>query len=196
MSSLTDCGLPGIRDIPYGVHMCHFYENREDLAAALVPYFSAGLRNNERCIWITAEPLRAEAAKHELRKAGFDLDAAVKAGRLTVRDFSDWYAEAGRLKGTEVVELWLAEEQRALAQGYNGLRITGNVTFLTSNTWPAFMEYEEIVDKAFHARRIVTLCSYRLGECGASEVLDVVHRHRCTLERPDEGWQVITRGPA
>jgi hypothetical protein len=196
VSSLTDCGLPGIRDIPYGVHMCHFYASREHLAEALVPYFSAGLRNNERCIWITAEPLRAPAAKLELRKAGFDVDGAVKNGSLTVRDFSDWYAEAGRLKGTEVVELWLEAEQRALAQGYSGLRITGNVTFLSSDTWPAFMEYEEAVDKAFHGRRIVTLCSYRLGECGASEILDVVHRHSCTLERPDEGWQVLTRGPA
>jgi hypothetical protein len=178
------------------VHMCHFYASREHLAEALVPYFSAGLRNNERCIWITAEPLRAQAAKLELRKAGFDVDGAVKNGSLTVRDFSDWYAEAGRLKGTEVVELWLEAEQRALAQGYSGLRITGNVTFLSSDTWPAFMEYEEAVDKAFHGRRIVTLCSYRLGECGASEILDVVHRHSCTLERPDEGWQVLTRGPA
>lgn len=196
MSSLTDCGLPGIRDIPYGVHMCHFYQGREALAEALVPYFSAGLRNNERCIWITAEPLCAEAAKLELRKAGFDVDGAVKNGSLTVRDFSDWYAEAGRLKGAEVVELWLEAEQRALAQGYSGLRITGNVTFLNANTWPAFMEYEEIVDRAFHGRRIVTLCSYRLAECGASEIVDVVNRHSCTLDRPDEGWQVLTRGPA
>lgn len=45
-SSLTDCGLPGIKDIPFGVHMCHFYDRCEDLAAALVPYFAAGLRNS------------------------------------------------------------------------------------------------------------------------------------------------------
>jgi len=30
---LTDCGLAGIKAIPYGLHMCHFYETREDLAA-------------------------------------------------------------------------------------------------------------------------------------------------------------------
>jgi len=47
-SNLTDCGLPGIRNIPYGVHMCHFYRGREELAAVLVPYFAAG------CIGIAA----------------------------------------------------------------------------------------------------------------------------------------------
>ena len=130
-SNLTDCGLPGIRSIPYGVHMCHFYRGREELAAVLMPYFAAGL-----------------------------------------------------------------QEARALADGYAGLRITGNVTFLTPETWLVFMEYEDLLTKAFSGRRIVTLCTYPSDGCGASNVLDVVHRHSCTLEHPDEGWQILTRIPA
>jgi hypothetical protein len=191
-SSLTDCGLPGIKQIPFGVHMCHFYEGREDLATVLVPYFAAGLRSRERCIWIAAEPLDAAEAKRALRRAGVDVDAALESGALTVRDFAEWYGEGERLKGTAVVDYWLGEEERALADGYSGLRITGNVTFLTSDTWPVFMEYEEVVNRAFERRRIVTLCTYPFAACGATEVLDVVHRHSCTLERPDEGWQIVT----
>src|ERR1700730_17470943 len=101
--------------------MCHFYEGRQDLAAVLVPYFAAGLRNNERCIWVTAEPLDAAGAKLELQKAGLDAETAVQKGALTIRDHSEWYAHTGTLKGNKVAELWLAEEQRALAEGYNGL---------------------------------------------------------------------------
>ena len=193
--TFTDCGLPGIRKVPYGVHMCHFYKGPEDLAEALVPYFTAGLRNRERCLWITAEPLDAEAAKQALRTVGLDADAAISEGSLVVRDFSDWYAEGAKLKGTDVVDLWLEEERKALADGYAGLRITGNVTFLTPQTWPEFMEYEALLDKAFLGSRIVTLCSYRLGDCDATEVLDVVGRHNCALDRPDEGWQILTARP-
>ena len=191
MSSLTECGLPGIRRIPYGVHMCHFYAGPDDLAAALVPYFAAGLRNNERCIWITAEPLCAVDAKAEMRKAGVDVDGAIARGALVIRDFAEWYAAAGNLKGNQVVDLWLAEEAQALAAGYSGLRITGNVTFLQPRDWPLFMEYEALVNEALQGRRIVTLCTYR-SSCGAAETLEVVHRHTCALERPDEGWQIIT----
>jgi hypothetical protein len=72
-SNLTDCGLPGIRHIPYGVHMCHFYRGRDELAALLVPYFAAGLRNRERCIRIAAEPLDAAAARLALAQAGVDV---------------------------------------------------------------------------------------------------------------------------
>jgi hypothetical protein len=191
-SHLTDCGLPGIRHIPYGIHMCNFYKTREDLVAALVPFFAAGLRNNERCIWITARPLHALEAIAELEKAVPDACAAIASGALVVRDYDDWYAEAGSLRGNQVVDLWLAEENRALAGGYAGLRITGNVTFLRSEEWELFMEYEELVNKAFQGRRIVTLCTYSLDTCGPAEVFDVVRRHMGALERPDEGWQVLT----
>jgi len=195
-SNLTDCGLAGIRNIPYGVHMCHFYRGRDELAAVLVPYFASGLRNGERCIWIAAEPLPAAAAKLALAQAGIDVEAALAGGSLMLRDFSDWYAEGENLRGAAVVDFWLAEESRALEDGYAGLRITGNITFLTPETWSVFMEYEDLVTKAFSGRRIVTLCTYPSEGCGAANVLDVVHRHSCTLEHPDEGWQILTRIPA
>jgi hypothetical protein len=195
-SPLSDCGLPGIRKIPYGVHMCSFYRSREELTAALVPYFAAGLRNRERCLWITADPLPANAAIAALAAAGADARGAIARGELVVRDFADWYAEAGALKGTDVVALWLDEERRALAAGYQGLRITGNVTFLGPDDWDLFMEYEHEVNLRLRSQRIVTLCTYSLPLCGASHVLDVIRRHSCTLERPDEGWQLLTATPA
>jgi hypothetical protein len=193
--NFTDCGLPGIRKVPYGIHMCHFYKGPEDLVEALVPYFMAGLRNNERCLWITAEPLDAEAARQALRLAGLSVDGAIHGGSLVVRDFSDWYAEERDLKGSQVIDLWLEEERRALADGHNGLRITGNVTFLTPETWPTFMEYEALFDKAVAGRRIVALCTYLLATSGAADFLDVVRRHHCALDRPDEGWQMLTERP-
>jgi hypothetical protein len=191
-SHLTDCGLPGIAQIPYGAHICNFYRTREELAAALVPFFLAGLRGKERCIWITAEPLLAVDAIAALEAAGLDARAEIERGSLVVRDFSDWYAEAGTLLGAQVVELWLREEARALADGYQGLRITGNVTFLRPEDWPLFLEYEELVNTAFHGRRIVTLCTYWLEQCGSAETLEVLRRHNGALDRPDEGWQILT----
>lgn len=190
---LTDCGLPGIREIPYGIHMCQFYQTRADLAAALVPYFAAGMRKRERCIWITAEPLDAAGAQADLRKAGLDVDGAMRDGSLVIRDYSTWYAEGARLKGAEVLELWLEEERRALAAGYTGLRITGNTSFLRPEDFPLFMEYEALIDHAFADRRIVTLCSYLLDQLRAVDVLEVAHRHNANLTRSEQDWQLISR---
>jgi hypothetical protein len=172
--------------------MCHFYRDREELVEALVPFFIAGLHSNERCIWITAEPLNAAGAKLELQKAELDVDAAIRSGALTVQDYSEFYLKAAGMKSSQVAKLWLAEEERALEQGYSGLRITGNASFVTPDTWPDFMDYEEVVHRAFEGRRIISLCSYDRRRCEQPEVAGVMRRHSCVLKRPDEGWQIVT----
>lgn len=193
VAHFTDCGIPGIERVPYGVHLCHFYDSRRELVEALVPYFEAGLRNNERCIWVTADPLRSAEAKAALRTAVPGVDALLEQGRLRVLDFSDWYTEgAGPLKGSNVVDVWLDEERAALAAGYAGLRITGNTSFLGAGDWDEFMEYEHALNAAFQGRRIVTLCSYTLLYGDAVKALDVIRSHHSTLYRTDSTWQVLT----
>ena len=59
-------GIHIIGDVPWGTHFCQFYQDKQDLIDTLVPYFKAGLENNEFCMWITSEPLRAEEAKAAL----------------------------------------------------------------------------------------------------------------------------------
>ena len=190
---LTECGLPGVAAIPYGLHMCHLYRDREELTAALVSYFSAGLRNNERCIWITAEPLLAADARAALERHDPAARQAIETGALVIRDYSEWYVSSNGLQGEKVVDFWLAEEERALAAGYRGLRITGNVTFLTPQTWQPFMDYEEAVNAALSRRRIVSLCSYQLPRSQWTDVLDVLQRHHCALNRADaDSWQIVT----
>ena len=190
--SFTTCGLPGVERVPYGIHMCHFYRGREDLVAALVPFFIAGLRSNERCIWITAEPLLAADAKLELHEAGLDVEAAIRGGALSIRDYSEWYTAAEGLTSSQVAALWLEAEQRALEDGYAGLRISGNASFVSPETWPDFMDYEEIVHRAFQDRYIVSLCSYHIARCGPGQIHEIVRRHSCALDHPDHGWQIVT----
>src|SRR5687768_3459112 len=175
--NFTGCGLPGVGPIPYGIHMCHLYREREELVDALVPFFAAGLRNRERCIWITAPPLPAAEAKVELAKSGVDADGEIRDGSLTILDYPEFYLKAKGMMSRELAGLWLAEEERALADGYTGLRITGNASFVTPQTWPDFMDYEEVVHRAFQGRRIVSLCSYDTRRCKGHELAAVLRRH-------------------
>ena len=193
---LTDCGLPGIEQVPYGMHACHFYRDATELLDALVPYFRAGLRRNERCLWISAPPLPAKEAASAIQAAWEGAHEALESGALRIFDFDQWYASAAHLKGLDVVKLWLEEEASALAAGYTGLRITGNTSFLRAQDWPTFMEYEHAVTARFAGRRIVALCSYSLRDCSASQADQVMRAHMCTFERPDKTWQVfpVARG--
>lgn len=177
----THCGLPGMDRIPAGMHACHFYSDRDELVAAVAPYAVAGLRENERCIWITAPPLPAREAAQALRTAWGGVEDAIHAGALRILDFDQWYASAGQLKGLDVVKLWLEEEERALAEGYDGLRIAGNTSFLKTGDWSTLMEYETSVTAQFNGRRIVALCSYALNQCNDQQMNDVLDAHHCAF---------------
>jgi CheY-like chemotaxis protein len=172
------------------MHACHFYRDRDELIAALVPYFVAGLQGNERCLWITAPPLPAREAVQALRAAWDGVDDAIRAGALRIIDFDRWYAGSTGSNGTDVVQLWLDEEERALAAGYNGLRVTGNLSFLEPGDWSAFMAYEEAVTARFNGRRIVALCSYAVPQCDDQHMSEVMHAHHCALEHPDADWRL------
>src|SRR5438270_13646437 len=139
--SITDCGVPGIKPLVYGSHLCHFYPSRQELIDGLVPFFQAGLRNNERCLWVTAEPLPAAEAKMELARAVPDVQERIAAGQLRIIDGREWY-QLSALSAEVRVARWLEEESAALGAGFSGLRITGNVNFLTADTWAEFMVYE------------------------------------------------------
>lgn len=183
MPHITRCGLPGIDLIPFGMHACHFYGDRDQLAAAVVSYSVAGLRSNERCLWITAPPLPAHDAVAALRGAWDGVDDPLEAGALRVLD-------AAWLKGLDLMELCLAEEERALADGYTGLRIAGNTHFLTPDDWSTFVAHERAVTARFNTRRIVTLCSYARAHCEHRQMSEVMHAHHCALEGPDADGQV------
>ena len=187
---LTRCGLPGVDLVPFGMHACHFYRDREELVAALAPYFAQGLRSRERCLWVTAPPLPAREAVEALRAACDGVDEALDAGALRVVDFDQWYANPPHAAGTALVDRWLEEEERALAEGYEGLRITGNTSFLEPGDWSPYIEYEQAVTAGFSGRRIVALCSYHLTLCNDNQVDEVMQAHHCAFDRPGANWQV------
>ena len=46
-SELRRTGISVVGDVPWGTHVCHFYETKQDLLDTLVPYFKAGLESKE-----------------------------------------------------------------------------------------------------------------------------------------------------
>lgn len=185
---ITNFGLPEIDRIPFGMHTCHFYSNRDQLVAALVPYFVAGLHGNERCFWVTASPLSVREAVAALGDAWNGVEEAIETNALRILDFDQWYASSAGLKGLDVVQLWLKEEECALAEGYKGLRIAGNASPLKWGEWSTFMEYEQAVTAHFKSRRIIALCSYALMRCTDQQISEVLHAHHGALQTSDDDY--------
>ena len=184
-------GIDIIGDAPWGTHLCQFYETREDLVDILVPYFKAGLKNNEFCMWITSEPLKVEDAKAALKKVVKNLDHFIKKGQIEILDYSEWYTKSGKFDANNVLQGWVEKERQALKRGYDGLRLSGNTFWLGKRDWRNFTDYEKEVNHVIGKYRMIAICSYSLGKCGASEVIDVVSNHQFALMRREGKWVII-----
>ena len=77
-------GIDIIGDVPWGTHFCQFYQTKEDLIDILVPYFKAGLENNEFCMWVTSEPLNKKEAEEVMRKAVPNFDQYLERGQIEI----------------------------------------------------------------------------------------------------------------
>ena len=185
-------GLPSIDAVPWGTHLCHFYRSRDDLAAALVPYFAAGLANDEQCLWVTADPLPADAAREALAAEVVDLEEYERRGQIEIIDYQDWYLRTEGMDADEVLDLWLQRERDALSAGRKGLRLTGNTFWLEREDWESFAAYEAAVHRAFHGRNVLALCSYSLERCTVDDVMDVLRNHELALMRRAGEWETIS----
>lgn len=190
-SPLRNTGLDVIGDVPWGTHFCQFYQTKDDLIDILVPYFKAGLENNEFCIWVTAEPLTKREAEEALAKTVPGLARYKAKGQIEVIPYTEWYLKDGRFDSTRVLDGWVAKHNRALARGYEGLRLTGNTIRLEKKDWRAFTDYEEEINRVIGRYRMIAICTYSLEKCGASEVIDVVNNHQFALIRRGTNWEIM-----
>ena len=64
-----------------------------------------------------------------------------------------------RVVAEEVLEHWITAAREAVAEGYEGLRITGNTAWVKREQWSEFVRYEGLVTEAFQDQPILALCS-------------------------------------
>ncbi|RPJ55843.1 MAG: ATPase, partial [Acidobacteria bacterium] len=184
-------GIDIIGDAPWGTHFCQFYRARRDLTSILVPYFKAGLENNEYCMWVTSAPLTDRQAKSSLRRAMPEFDDYVERGQIEVLPYSEWYLKGGTFDMDRVLTGWLEKLEKALGRGFEGLRLTGNTAWLEQGDWKDFTDYEEAINSVIGQHRMMALCTYSLDRCTGTEILDVLRNHQFALIRNEKGWDLI-----
>jgi two-component sensor histidine kinase/PAS domain-containing protein len=195
VSAYAATGLQSLGEVPWGSHVCQFFSNGSDLRDTLVPYFKAGLENNERCLLVAMEPFGADSARSALRAAVGDFDRRERRKQIEIHDVRAWYNGDTVINGEEIVAGLLASEEQARADGFTGFRTHGNIGWLGRNQWEDFQDYEASVTRALRGRRMISMCSYCLDSCGSKDLLDVTTRHSHALSRQGDGWSCIAVMP-
>jgi DNA-binding CsgD family transcriptional regulator len=190
-STLRRTGIRLLGEIPWGTHVCVFYETREDLLDTATAYFKAGLDSNEFCVWAVSPPITEEDAWTALRGSVPDLSGRRTAEQVEILRGNEWYLKEDRFDLKRITAGWSQKLSHALALGYEGLRVSGNAFWFEQNQWKEFSEYERELDRSLAGQKMIVLCTYSLRESRAVDILDVVRAHNFTLARRNGEWEFL-----
>jgi RNA polymerase sigma factor (sigma-70 family) len=188
---LRDTGLSLIGGMPWGTHVCLFYETEQDLLDAVLPFFKAGLANSEACLWAVSEPLTIDEARAALRQAIPDFDKRSAAGDFEIIPGREFYLKSGRFDLRKMISDWAERTEAAVAKGYEGLRASGTAFWLASDHWSDFADYERELDDCIADRQMMVLCTYPLAVSKSVDVFNVVRAHQFALARRHGDWDFI-----
>lgn len=186
-------GISAIGDISMRTHFCQFYETKQDLLDAVLPYFKAGLESNELCLWVISAPLTIEEASRALRHAVLDLDRALAEHSIELLTHDEWYLKGGTFDTRQIIDNLRNKLDWALDKGYAGVRLSGSTAWLQKSNPRDFRDFEEELGNlsANHRVPVIVLCTFPLAESGAIEALDAVHAHQSAVAERDAEWMVV-----
>jgi DNA-binding CsgD family transcriptional regulator len=184
-------GIRVMGEMPWGTHICVFYESKEDLVDTLVPYFKAGLDNNEYCVWAVSEPVNETEAAEALRQGIPGFDCHLERGNIEILPGREWYLEGDQFDLKKITGGWDEKLRHALARGYDGMRVSGNAFWVATDHWNEFCAYEQELDHAVANQPIIVLCTYALGAIGGADVLNVARAHQFTIARRNGEWEFL-----
>jgi PAS domain S-box-containing protein len=187
--NLRNSGIDIVGNVPFGTHFCQFYQTKEDLMDTLVPYFKAGLESNEFCMWVTSQPLEVEKAKEALRKSVPDLDIYLEKGQIEIIPYACWYLREGVFDSRRVLNGYVEKLDQALANGYDGLRLSENTFWVGNKDWNNFVNYEKEIDRVIGNYHMISLSTYPLDRCSATKIIEVVSNHQFSLIKKEGKWE-------
>jgi hypothetical protein len=188
-----ESGIPLLGEIPWGSHFCQFYKTRQDMLDILVPYFKAGLKNNEFCVWVTSEFLTKEHVLKAMKKAMPGFSKCLADGQMEIFPYTEWYLKGGNFDLQRTLNMWMEKHDGALSRGFSGMRVTGNPYWIDNKKdWDDFACYESEINRVIGGTKLLVLCTYSLKKCGVVEILDVVKNHEFALAMNRGAWQVVS----
>ena len=174
-SDIRESGIPPIGDLPWGTHFCHFYETTEDILEILLPFFKAGLSNNECCVWVASNPLAGKQAENALRAGLLRFDEYAGTGQIKIIRRHSLKNPSGKA----VVSML----DQAICEGFEGLR-------LASCAFPpkkSSLYFSQLIGRY----NIIGLFEYPRNELDATSLMEVVNRHRYAIIKNAAKWDVI-----
>jgi PAS domain S-box-containing protein len=165
-------------DLEPGDHLCCIYETEEEHRALLTPFLRQGLERGEKVIYIV-DAHTAEIIKGYLQDDGMEVEPYLASGQMSILSVDDAYMRDGVFEPDAMITLLRSETERALAQGYTTLRVTGEMSWALRGLSGSerLIEYEAKLNEFFPSSKCIAICQYDKQRFESELLLDVLATH-------------------
>ncbi len=176
--------LGSVKKVPKGSHMILFYNSQKEKHQILFSFIKHGLEKREAIIYLSDERSPRQITQ-DISAFGIDVDQHEKTGALRILNGEDWYVQNGTINKELVLKKWAKAFSNATANGFCGLRVSGEPTyFLKHNILEPWMEYERSLPRTFDFP-ITAICRYRTRDLASHNMnylveLIKIHSHTIT----------------
>ena len=153
-------------------HLCWAFDSLDDYRALSGRFLAEGLAGGQRVIFLAA------SAKDSDLDGADGFAAARAVGAAQVQDLGV-YGSGRQVDPAAQVLAYAQATERALADGYTGLRVAADATSLvgTVDARAAFARYEHLIDVYTTRHPFSAMCGYHRGTLGGDAVAELACMH-------------------
>jgi PAS domain S-box-containing protein len=167
-----------IIDLRPGDHLCCIFETEEEHQSVVTSFLRQGLEQGEKAIYIV-DTHTAETILGYLRDDGMDVQPYLDRGQLVILTGDQTYVQAGVFDPDRMIALLQSETERALAEGYPALRVTGEMSWALRGLPGSeqLIEYEARLNEFFPGSQCLAICQYNRRRFEPAVLLEVLRTH-------------------
>ena len=140
-------------------HVILFYTNHEDKRLVLFTYLKAGLDAGEAVVYVAGDE-SSNAIREAMSNFGLDIERYERIGALKVVDYRHWYIIGGEFNIDRTLSLWKKALDEAMARGFKGLRVAGEMAcFFKNNMINELVVYERALHRELEIP-LAAICAY------------------------------------
>jgi hypothetical protein len=151
------------RRLSVGEHGCGLFASEDERRAQMTPFVREGLLHGYRILYFLDQPT-PEKILGDFNAAGFSAPTLLQSGQLQVLSASKLREGAGKLDPQDIVSRMAHSVDRAVAQGFDGLRIVCDMTWALSSLVDTdrLVEFEVRLASLTAGGRCAALCQYNV----------------------------------
>jgi len=171
--------ISNLDKIKTGDHTVLLYKNESEIISASISFIKSSLERNEKCLYIKGDA-KTEILMAELRENIPELNQYLEEKQLQILSKEETYALSKKFEADKMITLLKKESLKALEEGYNGLAITGELSWVLNfkNGKKEIIEYEwKLNEYLFDSFPVVAMCRYNLEKFDSRVVKSIIELH-------------------